>query len=753
MGNIVLLDDLTINKIAAGEVIERPASVVKELVENSIDAGATNITCEIKNGGISYIRITDNGKGIEPDDMEIAFERHATSKIRSAKDLELVKSMGFRGEALASIASIARVELTSKTENGELGYQIVVEGGNVINKEITGCPKGTTIIVENLFYNTPVRYKFLKKDFTELGYIEDAITRLALVHPEISFKLINSGKNVIQTNGNGNLQDAVYSIYGKEIAENIINIDYQYEDMKVSGCIGNESIAKNTRSNQIFYVNKRYVKDKTLTSAADQSFKNVLAPGKYGFLVLNIEIDSRKIDVNVHPAKLEIRFQEESEVFKLVYHAIKEALDKNNSNENKIGQGEMKGIDNGQIALNYKEEKRVMEEDSEYKLLNYEAENTNRNHSVDREENEFKDPDSENLIEDLYNQKLRESVLKEIDDVDGVKEEIKIDEASKLDSKIDSIFSSFSSIANGLSTDLQMNFKSENSNEEISTIEEAIEAAKKSEENENLNLSEIAESKTSEEISSDNLVEKDESSKSFEEMYKATFGISAHKQEAQEELPKDNKVSNLDINRAEKISTLKNLGIYSKIKYKFIGIIFSSYIVVEIDNDLYIIDQKLANQSIVFDQLKKNYYSENNYDSQQMLLPDIIELTPKQMDVVKDNIAIFEKAGFTVEEFGENTIKLSGAPEICLDIDNKELFIECLNKINTIARNATHEIEEKFLETVAGKVAENTKNAVTYEEVDALMQRLLTKGNPFAEESNKSIAIKLSKQEIDKKFE
>lgn len=200
MGNIVLLDDLTINQIAAGEVIERPASVIKEMVENSIDAGANNITVEIKNGGISYIKVTDNGKGISEDDIEIAFERHATSKIRSAKDLDLVTSMGFRGEALASIAAIANVELTSKTANQQTGYKIVVEGGNIlIDKQEVGCQTGTSIIVKNLFFNTPVRYKFLKKDYTESGYIEDAITRLALIHPEIAFRLINSGKTIIQT--------------------------------------------------------------------------------------------------------------------------------------------------------------------------------------------------------------------------------------------------------------------------------------------------------------------------------------------------------------------------------------------------------------------------------------------------------------------------------------------------------------------------------------------------------------------------
>ena len=326
MGNIVLLDELTINKIAAGEVIERPASVVKEMVENSIDAGASSITVEIKNGGISFIKVSDNGKGIANDDLEIAFERHATSKIRSADDLNTVTSMGFRGEALASIAAVANVELVSKTEDEEIGYRVVVEAGDVLEKEEAGCRTGTTITVRNLFFNTPVRYKFLKKDYTESGYIEDAITRIALVNPNVAIKLINTGKTVIQTNGSGNLKDVVYSIYGKDIASNILEVNYKYEDIEVTGVIGKPEIARSNRSNQLFFVNKRYIKDKTLTAATEQSYKGLIPIGKFGFAILNLEMDPAKVDVNVHPAKLEVRFQEENKVFQAVYHAIKETL-------------------------------------------------------------------------------------------------------------------------------------------------------------------------------------------------------------------------------------------------------------------------------------------------------------------------------------------------------------------------------------------------------------------------------------------
>lgn len=326
MGKIVLLDELTINQIAAGEVIERPASVVKEMVENSIDAGATNIVVEIRNGGISFIRVSDNGKGIAQDDLEIAFERHATSKIRSAADLDTVTSMGFRGEALASIAAVANVELVSKTQEQEIGYRVVVEAGDILEKEEMGCRTGTTITVKNLFFNTPVRYKFLKKDYTESGYIEDVITRLALVNPNVAIKLINTGKTVIQTNGSGKLKDVVYSIYGKDIANGIMEVNYDFEDIKINGVIGKPEIARSNRSNQLFFVNKRYIKDKTLTAATEQAYKGLIPIGRFGFVILNLTMNPAKVDVNVHPAKLEVRFQEENKVFQSIYHAIKDVL-------------------------------------------------------------------------------------------------------------------------------------------------------------------------------------------------------------------------------------------------------------------------------------------------------------------------------------------------------------------------------------------------------------------------------------------
>ena len=694
MGNIVLLDDLTIDKIAAGEVIERPASVVKELVENSIDAGATNINIEIKNGGISYIRITDNGKGIMPDDMEMAFERHATSKIRNASDLETVTSMGFRGEALASIAAISKVEMISKTGENEIGYKVNVQAGKIINKEETGCSKGTIITITDLFFNTPVRYKFLKKDFTEAGYIEDVITRIALIHPEIAIKLTSSGKTIIQTSGNGDIKSVVYGIYGKDVADNILEVNYQYEDIKVTGVIGKPVIARSNRGNQIFFVNKRYIKDKTLTSAAEQAFKGLLTIGKYGFLILNIEMSPSKVDVNVHPAKLEVRFQDENTIFKAVYHAIKETLLKGElvpedkpveikrqetivtPGETEIKKESIKFSDLLQKMVSKKEEKEV-EDPFEYKA-NPIAEIYSNKYGVREEEESYK----------IQNKQITEETAEE-------------DELSKMDTHV-------------------------------------------------INTQEINERIMGKITELDNL-KIEENSKNFEEMYAKTFG-NLPKTENKEEPKDETKVKTEELEMTEKISMFDNMEDKTIPKYKFIGIAFATYIIIEIDNELYIIDQHAAHERIMYEKIKKNFYSEGEKDSQLMLLPDIINLTHKEMDIAKENIPVFEKAGFMLEQFGENTIKLTGVPNICIDLDTKQLFLETLDEINTVARTAKQEIEEKFIATLACKSAVKANMVLTKDEVDNLMKQLLVLPNPFTCPHGRPTAIHLTKNDIEKKF-
>ena len=800
MGNIVLLDDLTINKIAAGEVIERPASVVKELVENSIDAGANKINIETKNGGITYIRITDNGKGFMPDDMEMAFERHATSKIREAKDLETVTSMGFRGEALASIAAISHVELVSKTENNEIGKKVEVKGGDIINVEDAGCPKGSTITVTDLFYNTPVRYKFLKKDFTEAGYIEDVVTRIALVHPEISIKLVNSGKVIIQTSGNGDMKSVIYSIYGKDIADNIIDVNYSYEDIKITGVVGKPVIARSNRSNQLFFVNKRYIKDKLLTSAAEQGYKGLLTIGKYGFLVLNMEMNPKKVDVNVHPAKLEVRFEDENQVFKAVYHAIKDSLLKEDlipdktkieldkqmqtngawklDSSTKVGSNLNNPFANtipeNNIANSYASARQESNMAGSYASTRAES-NISDSYASTRLENNISDSyasaKTENNLADStavnqanIEQKAEQDTtristldrfFKEDDEEDkkehkrgglfglfGRKKDELVEERKNIDDTQNFIADIYNN-KNGI------NYETANSTlNNTAKVEEP-----KLENNDKQNLAEPINTVAKESMAENTgTIAQEPNYKNFDEMYALTFGKPKKEEVKIEEEKSEYTVSSNALKTAENVSIFEKLPQNNIPDYKFIGIAFSTYIIIEMNSELYIIDQHAAHERIMYEKIKANYYSDTNKDSQLMLLPDIITLSHKDMQIAKDNMEIFEKAGFVLEEFGENTIKLSGVPTVCLDLDTKELFLETLDEINTVARTAKQEIEEKFIATVACKAAVKANMALTKEEVDSLMQKLLLLPNPFTCPHGRPTAIRMTKTDIEKKF-
>ena len=857
MGNIVLLDELTINKIAAGEVIERPASVIKEMIENSIDAKATNITVEIKNGGISYIKITDNGKGIQKDDLEMAFERHATSKIRCAEDLEVVKTMGFRGEALASIAAISNVELISKTADQETGYKVVVEGGRVLEKQEIGCQTGTTITVNNLFFNTPVRYKFLKKDYTETGYIEDVVTRIALVNPEISFKLINTGKTILQTSGNGDLKSTIYSIYGKDTAQGIIEVNYNYEDMKISGVIGKPEIARSNRSNQLFFVNKRHIKDKILTAATEQAYKGMIEPGKFGFVVLNIEMPQNKVDVNVHPAKLEVRFAEESKVFQAIFHAIKDSIakdtalsDTSTKVDNIIIQSSNKntGFDNSKFNNTPTNEKHksmglfgwkknkvnefntnesnIVEDLYNIKKVNEDVmpkaiENASKTETVNqileedvvntsdvlRELKQINQNVQNDLKEEINKKEIKhEEVKEEQNQVETPKiaqsnNEVKIENNNLPDgttytyvgenkAKIEDLLrqlhpETYKTIEreNVAEEKQEYNF---NQNEEViepETVKEEIqentepeiaqdnleiinedkqETSEPIENNstETMNLEKTQEIKIAEpeeaeqmtqkfEIIKDNTQETEETSSEFNQMYEKLFGTPVIKKET-EEKHADN-INAVDIIK-DNVSVFDGIEKYQRPTYKLIGVTFNTYIIAEIEKEMYIINQRTAREKVMYEKLKNNYYNQVNKDSQMLLLPDVIKLSYKEIEVIKENYDILTKAGFSFEEFGENTIKLTGVPTACLDLDTKELFVEILDKINTVARTSKQEKEEKFIATIASQIAQKTNNAVSIQEINSLMDELLSLQDPFAYDYDKPIAIKMTKYDIERKF-
>ena len=800
MGKIVLLDELTINQIAAGEVIERPASVVKEMVENSIDAGATNITVEIKNGGISYIRVSDNGKGIARDDVEIAFERHATSKIRSAADLQEVKSMGFRGEALASIAAIANVELISRTEEQPTGEKVIAEGGEVLSVEEVACSVGTVITVRNLFYNTPVRYKFLKKDFTETGYIEDVMQRVALVHPEISIKLINSGKTILQTNGNGDLKSVVYSIYGREVAEEILPVTYEYEYVKVSGVIGKPAIARSNRANQVFFVNDRYIKDKTLTAAAEQAYKGMIPIGKFAFLILNLQMDPSKVDVNVHPAKLEVRFAEENVAFQAVYHAIKNTLLQSDLVSDREKNKEIKEASKDAFKIDYNTQSdggifgKGIKQDTAQEMKKEE------NKNVIMETDVFKR--LKMLQNELQKQVDENPALKITDDYKAMTQKYDeiVENSKNIELKEENIINENTSNDN-IPENNNINVKQEEQKEsqeiieetqvnqeihenEESLIENEIVQNEEEKTTENINEKFKIENETPVEIPEQEEIQQDEIKEdakivenkandekvenkandekveevkdqilSFEAMYKKLCGKEPYGGRLEVEKPKQKSEYELgEDDFSDNVSVFENMEEYQRPTYKFIGIAFKTYIILEMNQELYIMDQHAAHERILYEKVKANFFKEHQKESQMLLIPDIVTLTNKEMGVAKENFDLFEKAGFVVEEFGDNTLKISGVPEVCIDLDTKELFMETLDEINTVARTAKQEKEERFIATVACKAAVKANMALTEEEVNSLMNELLKLPNPFSCPHGRPTVIKMSKYDIERKF-
>lgn len=586
MGNIVLLDDLTINKIAAGEVIERPLNVVKEVVENSIDAGATKIIVEIKKGGKQLIKVIDNGKGIPKDDMDIALERHATSKLRKIEDLEKIYTMGFRGEALASIASVSRLTMISRTKEDDFGTKLVAEAGELSEKEETGSQFGTTIIVENLFFNVPVRYKFLKQDATELKYIKDWIQKTAFANPNISLKFINEGKTIFQSSGNGKIEDIIYSVYGKEIKDNIVNVNFEENGIKVTGIIGNTNIARESRKDQILFLNKRNIKNQVLTNSADQAFKGSTGIGKYGFFILNIEMPANYYDINVHPTKMEVRFENENEIYKIFYHAVKSAiLSKEFLGNNQIESNNEEYIEN------------------EYEFLT--------NHFVDEKK------------DDINNEEQPQNYFAK---------------------------------------------KVINANESINILNEKNEL----------------------------------------------------------------------IHRENK----------REVSYKYIGILFRTFIIVEIENELYLIDQHAAHERLLYEQIKENYKNNMSSNSQMMLIPEVYNLTHKEFEFVQKNLELFKNYGFDLEVFGNNSVKINGIPDIEYRSKSKNVFLEVLDEMITSERASLKDVEERFVATVACKAAVKANMDLTEEEVNYLIQNLLNLKNPYTCPHGRPTTIKFSKSEL-----
>ena len=651
MGDIVLLDEQTINKIAAGEVVDRPASIVKELVENSIDAKATAITVEIKKGGISYIKITDNGTGFHSDDIEMAFERHATSKIRKEEDLQKITSMGFRGEALASVAAIAKVVLTTKNVDEQVGTKVRVEAGNIVSRKEVPCNTGTTLEIYDVFYNVPARFKFLKKDYTEAGYIEDAVTRIALAYPHISFRYINNGKTVIQTSGTGNLHDTIYDIFGKEVYNAVLPIDFESGDMKVFGMIGKPVISRSTRMHQFIYINNRYIKDKTISSAIDRACEEKFAISKHAFIVCNIYMNPALIDVNVHPAKLEGKFADESKIFDVVYHAVRGAIENDNRNNSPftIARAELEAsketLDNPSVVV----EDKVTEETK--KQIEQISKDLMNNGVIPNPEKEKK-YNFESATSRLYKQQPQEPV------------------------NVNSLLDSLNEKMGGdINTD--------------TTEEEKVE--------------EIVEETP------------------FEQ---AKFDVESYEDTTM-----------------DKVDTL----------YEYIGHVFDTYIIIRMKDKIYFVDQHAAHERYLFEQIKEAYYKKDQ-ETQMLLIPLLIGLSNKEMGIVRDNIDMFENAGFILDEFDDNTYKVAGVPNVGYNIDHKSMFKDMITELSTTEKTERQTKEHRFLATLACKAAVKGGMKLDIEEQKRLVDNMIVLDNPFTCPHGRPTAVPMTRYEIERKF-
>lgn len=714
MGKIVILDENTSNQIAAGEVVERPASVVKELVENSIDAGSSNVSIEISNGGVSLIKVVDNGKGIDEDDVEIAFERHSTSKIRKADDLESISTLGFRGEALASIASVALVELTTRVKDKQYGKYIKIQGGFVKEVRQTGCPVGTTFIVRDLFYNTPARFKFLKKDATEAGYISDMVNRIALGNQNISMKLINNRNSVIHTPGNNDLLSTIFSLYGKETAKEVLEVKYQDEKIEVYGYTGKPEIARANRNYQSIYINGRYVKNKTISSAIDEAYKTFLMKNKFPFIVLHIRINPLFVDVNVHPTKMEVRFSDEQAIFKAVYHAVNNAL---------LSKSLIRNVEIPEKQKNYFkfEENNVPKKDffqEGLKLKSGLLEEGFKKAEFEKEASNFSQNEKINIDTNIS---LPKTDNKEVKFSKNIEDTEKLKPIMRGDADILKDRGSFEE-AKTIADYNEVNTKFENEVHAIKNSDETMESAIGKENDEKAKKSYLEE-KPYNKLETENTVN---STLKADNSVDGTFEAD---------------------NSADKTHEENQL-----LNARIIGQVFSTYILLQNGDNLLMIDQHAAHERIMFEALKKKY-KRNESLCQYLLSPVVIELTNHEVKIVDENREKLNKLGFVFENFGNNSIILRSVPVVLSDnASSKETFLDILDFIMSDKRKENILVEEEALYRVACKSAVKANKKLDELEIKKILKDLLSIENPYTCPHGRPTIIKITKYEFEKMF-
>lgn len=727
MGKIVILDENTSNQIAAGEVVERPASVVKELVENSIDAGSSNISIEINNGGVSMIKVVDNGIGIDEDDVEIAFERHSTSKIRKADDLESISTLGFRGEALASIASVSLVELTSRVEKKPYGKYIKIQGGVVKEVRQTGCPVGTTFIVRDLFYNTPARFKFLKKDTTEAGYISDIVNRIALGNPHISIKLVNNRNCVIHTPGNNDLLSTIFSIYGKDTAKEVLEVRYKDEKVEIYGYAGKPEIARSNRNHQSIYINGRYIKNKTIFSAIDEAYKTYLMKNKFAFVVLKIKLNPIFVDVNVHPTKMEVRFSDEQAIFRAVYHAINNAL---------LSKSLIRSVEISEKPKNLfkfeqytQPKKNFVQEDLVLKSRFYDDKSSEEivqkkisNIASKEKEIDYKNIDTNISLSDSDNNEVKTSnkINKNIEEVpnkfniegyrDPIDSETKRVGLEEKDFKVDTnqVEKRVQSEKDDKKTSIEGEIKQVDTDRKDNTFCENLQN-----------------------VSTEPAELKEEVSKEEGESFSQNKFL-------EEGLEEDTSNSELEENHL--------------INARIIGQVFSTYILLQSGDNLLLLDQHAAHERIRFEELKRKY-KENESLAQFLLSPVVVEVTNQEVKLIEENKEKLFRLGFSFENFGNNSIILRSVPvKLSDNASIKESFLDILDFLLADRKKENILIEEEALYTLACKAAVKANKKLDELEIKKLLDDLSKIDNPYTCPHGRPTIVKITKYELEKMF-
>ena len=728
MGEIHILDSVTVDKIAAGEVVERPASVVKELVENSIDAGARMITVEIKDGGISMIRITDDGCGIEKSQIEKAFMRHATSKIETSEDLAYVTSLGFRGEALSSICAVCQVEMITKTKEAFTGIRVNCNGGVLQEPSEVGAPDGTTIIVRNIFYNTPVRQKFLKSKTTEGTYISDLMQHLALSKPHISFKFIQNGQTRFYTSGNGNVKEIIYRIYGKEVSDNIIHMKNSVEGLSLEAFLGKPVLNRATRAFETIFVNGRYIKSNLLSNVLEDAYKNHLMQHKFPFFILYFDIDTEKIDVNVHPTKMDIRIQEPDTFFDIIREWVKKALLETNlipevvlvdRKEQKAEEADKQRLLTKLVPEPFEKkrnEEQLVRETGNYGTQNVKTEKTMptilkkpvfetitrdslKNTSFKSHENNSTEPKIEKEIKDTVESSIKESTVisnAEVEEECFFEEHIqeKPNKTPLQEQKEDS--------------EQNVNPQTVEKTEGLNKRKDVVEPSK------------IISSKDTHAVTTNKILKQDEF-------------IFVEKPEQME------------------LSFDKFFEESSREKYRILGQIFDTYWLITCEDKLFIMDQHAAHEKVMYEKFVKQM-EEHTIETQQINPPVILTMTLSERQMYLDYQEYFDTLGFVLEEFGGNEYALREIPLNLYGYNEKELFLSILDSLmESNIRNNKKLILEKIA-SMSCKAAVKGNQSISFEEAQELVDTLFTLENPYNCPHGRPTIISMSKYEIEKKF-